>query len=353
VQERNRVLCVGGAGFLGSHIGRQFEQTGRYECTQADIWSAKLRLRFENEPFSFVHTDITRDDGLLDELVAGHDTVFNMASKASPRHYVSDPLEVLNLNLFNGQKVIRACVRHKKRLVHFSTSEVYGKSLGSEEPFREDETDCVTGPIGNQRWIYSATKQILDRMVHAYGMQEGLDYTIVRPFNAIGPLIDHVMTDAGDGHPRVFSHFMSALMNGEPLRLVDGGFSRRTFIHVEDLVSALLTIMDNAEATNRQIINIGNPNNEIEIRDLAERMKSIFLERFESNNGVSEIVPVSGTEFYGEGFEDTDRRMPDISKLRALGWSPKIGLKQLLDDTMAYTWNNRHRLTQSAMDALE
>lgn len=344
------VLGVGGAGFLGSNLAHALEESRRYTCTQADIWSAKLKLRFENQPFSFVETDITRDDGKLDDLVARHDIVLNMASRASPYLYVQDPLEVLNLNLFHGRKVIEACVRHRKRLIHFSTSEVYGKSLGSNEPFREDETDCVTGPIKNQRWIYAATKQLLDRIVHAYGLRNELDYTIVRPFNVVGPLIDHVMTGPDDGHPRVFAHFMSALMNGEPLRLVDGGTARRTFIHVDDLVSALVAILDNPGPTGRQIINIGNPDNEIEIRALAETMRAMFTERFDAANA-SEIVTVSGREFYGEGFEDTDRRMPDISKMTALGWRPKIGLRQLLEDTMTYTWENRHRLTQAAMDA--
>lgn len=352
MRQPKKVLLVGGGGFLGSNVAHALDRTPGYSATQADIWSAKLRLKFGNEPFSFVHTDIVKDDALLDELVSDHDIVFNMASRTSPYLYVEDPIEVLNLNLFNGQKVIHACIRHRRRLIHFSTSEVYGKSLGSDESFREDETDCVTGPICKQRWIYSATKQILDRMIHGYGLRGDLDYTIVRPFNAVGPLIDHVMTDPRDGHPRVFSHFMSALINGEPMRLIDGGLSRRTFIHVADLVSALMAILDHPKETHRQIVNIGNPANEMEIRHLATRMKEIFLRKYDPVNGISAIVTVSGEEFYGEGYEDTDRRLPNISKLKAIGWTPRIGLDDLLEQTMEYTWQNRHMLTQDAMDTL-
>lgn len=348
-----KILCVGGAGFIGSHMSHRLAHSENYSVTQADIWSAKLKLRFGNAPFDFQHVDIGSDDDTLDALVSQHDVIFNLASKASPRLYVQDPVAVAKLNLFDGYKVIDACVRHRKKLIHFSTSEVYGKALGSTEPFKEDETDCVTGPIKNHRWIYSSTKQLLDRLIFAHGRNDGLDFTIVRPFNVIGPLIDHVMVDPDDGAPRVFSYFMSALINGEPLRLVDGGKALRTFIHVDDLVDALVAILDDPRQSQRQIFNIGNPGNEIMIADLARLMRDMFAERYKAPNGLSPIVTVSGQEFYGEGFEDTERRMPNIDKISKLGWAPKIGLRQLLEDTMAYTWENRDRLTQEAMDAAQ
>ena len=351
--KQQKILCVGGAGFIGSHMSHRLANSDAYSVAQADIWNAKLKIRFENEPFAFHHVDIGSDHEQLDDLVAQHDVIFNLASKASPRLYVQDPLAVAKLNLFDGTNVIDACVRHRKKLVHFSTSEVYGKALGSTDPFTEDETNCVTGPIHNHRWIYSTTKQLLDRMIFAHGRTNGLKFTIVRPFNVIGPLIDHVMVGPDDGAPRVFSYFMSALMNGDPMRLVDGGKALRTFIHVDDLVSALITILDNPTQSNGQIYNIGNPRNEIMIADLATRMRDIFTRKFDGEHGRSDIVSVDGQEFYGEGFEDTERRMPNIDKIAGLGWAPKIMLDQLLEDTMRYTWDNRHRLTQEAMDAIE
>ncbi|MEM7288804.1 MAG: NAD-dependent epimerase/dehydratase family protein [Pseudomonadota bacterium] len=349
---QQKILCIGGAGFIGSHLSHKLENSEQFAVAQADIWSAKLKIRFENAPFEFHNVDISSDVEMLDELVSKHDVIFNLASKASPRLYVQDPVSVAKLNLFDGYKVIDACVKHRKKLVHFSTSEVYGKALGSADPFREDDTNCVTGPIKNHRWIYSTTKQLLDRLIYAHGRNDGLNFTIVRPFNVVGPLIDHVMMDEDDGAPRVFSYFMSALMNGEPLRLVDGGKALRTFIHVDDLVNALIAILDNPDKSNGQIYNIGNPQNEIMIADLAIMMREIFSSRFKACNGVSDIVTVNGQEFYGEGFEDTERRMPDIGKISQIGWAPKIGLRELLEDTMHYTWSNRHRLTQSAMDAI-
>ncbi|PJI91695.1 UDP-apiose/xylose synthase [Yoonia maricola] len=350
---KQKILCVGGAGFIGSHMSHKLANSDNYSVAQADIWSAKLKIRFENKPFAFHHIDISSDDDELSALVADHDIIFNLASKASPRLYVQDPLAVAKLNLFDGSKVIDACVKHRKKLVHFSTSEVYGKALGSTEPFSEDLSNCVTGPIRNHRWIYSTTKQLLDRMIFAHGRQSGLKFTIVRPFNVVGPLIDHVMVGPDDGAPRVFSYFMSALMNGEPLRLVDGGKALRTFIHVDDLVNALIAILDNPAKSNGEIFNIGTPQNEIRIADLATLMRDIFAANFEMSSVRSDIVTVDGQEFYGEGFEDTERRMPNIDKIKGLGWTPRIMLKDLLEDTMRYTWENRHRLTQEAMDAME
>jgi len=348
-----KILCVGGAGFLGSHLSHRLANSEDYSVAQADIWSAKLKIKFENEPFEFHPLDISTDDDALDTLVAQHDVVFNMASRASPKLYVNDPVAVAQLNLFDGSKVINACLKHKKKIVHFSTSEVYGKALGSTEPFDEEETNCVTGPIKNHRWMYSATKQMLDRLIVGHGATNGLDYTIVRPFNVVGPLIDHVMVDADDGAPRVFSYFMSALINGEALKLVDGGKSLRTFIHVNDLVDALLAILDNPTQSSGQIFNIGNPDNETDIANLANLMQDIYRKEFDGAGPPSDIISVSGEEFYGKGYEDTERRMPNISKISALGWTPNIGLRELLEDTMRYTWDNRHRLTQVAMDNLD
>ena len=118
------------------------------------------------------------------------------------------PLDTLN--------VIRSCVKHNRRLMHFSTSEVYGKTGGNTVPFREDETNCILGPIVNQRWIYSNAKQLLDRMIHAHALKGDLEYTIVRPFNFVGPLMDYLFPEIGEGNPRVFAHFISVLLFKRP-----------------------------------------------------------------------------------------------------------------------------------------
>ena len=350
---KKKILCVGGAGFLGSHLSHRFAKSEKYSVAQADIWSAKLKLKFQNEPFEFHNVDISKDAQTLDEMIEDYDIVLNLASVPEPRMYVQQPLQVARLNLFDGYKIIEACARRKKTLIHFSTSEVYGKTLGSEEPFEEDSTNCITGPIQNHRWIYSTSKQMLDRLIFGHGQQDNLKFTIVRPFNIVGPLQDHVMENSDDGAPRVFAHFMSALINGEPLRLVDGGQTKRTFLHVEDLVDALELILDNPEKTNGQIFNIGHPETETTIADLAALMRDIYETKLGGIQGRSDLITVSSKDFYGEGYEDTERRMPDISKLQELGWSPKFNLRELLEDTMSFTFKYKDRLTQKAMDAME
>lgn len=260
--------------------------------------------------------------------------------------FMSKPLDVVQLNLFDCLGVIRACVRHRTRLIHFSTSEVYGKANGSDNPFDEDTSDLVLGPIRNQRWIYSTAKQLLDRMIFAYGQEHGLDYTLVRPFNFVGPLMDkYSKVWSRNDNPRVFANFMSSLVYDRPLQLVDGGKSRRCFTYIDDAVSALQAIVDHPVETNRQIINIGNPANEISICGLAELMVARYRKLL-PEKAVPRIVDVPSMKFYGTGYEDCDRRMPRIDKLRALGWEPEYDLERTVGSSMDYFLHNRDRLVK-------
>ena len=247
----------------------------------------------------------------------------------------------MQLNFFDSLKVVDACVRHGKRLIHFSTSKVYGKSGGSEVPFREDDTDCILGPIVNHRWIYSNAKQLLDRIIHAHGLRDELSFTIIRPFNFVGPLMDKLMTDReGDENPRVFAHFMSALLYRRPFNLVNGGHSKRCFTYIGDAVEALELVLRHPGAVHNQIVNIGNPANETSFRDLAKLMLGIYRREFDANAD-NQLVDVSGEDFCGPGYEDCDRRVPDISKMKALGWQPRAGLEQTFALSMRYFYENR------------
>lgn len=278
--------------------------------------------------------------------LADSDLVFDLAAHVHPAMFMSKPLDVVQLNLFDCLGVIRACVRHRTRLIHFSTSEVYGKANGSDNPFDEDTSDLVLGPIRNQRWIYSTAKQLLDRMIFAYGQEHGLDYTLVRPFNFVGPLMDkYSKVWSRNDNPRVFANFMSSLVYDRPLQLVDGGKSRRCFTYIDDAVSALQAIVDHPVETNRQIINIGNPANEISICGLAELMVARYRKLL-PEKAVPRIVDVPSMKFYGTGYEDCDRRMPRIDKLRALGWEPEYDLERTVGSSMDYFLHNRDRLVK-------
>ena len=166
-------------------------------------------------------------------------------------------------------------------------------------------------------------------------MAGNLEFTIVRPFNFIGSRIDYLVPANAIGGPRVFPHFMSALLTGGPLRLVDGGHVRRAFMHIEDANRAFQTILDHPEATRNQIFNFGNPENDLTIRQLAELMLELY-EELTGRPASSELVPISGEEFYGEGYEDSSRLPPDVTKLRSLGWRPRHDIRATFRDAMAF-----------------
>jgi len=164
------------------------------------------------------------------------------------------------------------------------------------------------------------------------------NYTIIRPFNFIGPKIDFLPAE-GDGVPRVFSFFMEALLQGGELKLVDGGRQRRCYTYIDDAIDCSYRIVENPGGVcDRQIFNIGSPYNEVSIRQMAEMMREIYAEKFSGPETLpARIVAVTGEEFYGAGYDDSDRRIPNITKARTLlGWEPKWGFRELLEATMRY-----------------
>jgi UDP-apiose/xylose synthase len=196
----------------------------------------------------------------------------------------------------------------------------------------------ILGPVAKHRWIYSCAKQLLERVLHAYGLETGFNYTIIRPFNFIGPKIDFLLSER-DGIPRVFSFFMDALIQGAPMKLVNGGEARRCYTYIDDAVDCAYRIVQNPGGVcDRQIFNIGSPENELTIRQLAETMRDIYVRKYLApGEPVSALVDVSGDEFYGAGYEDSDRRIPDITKARTLlGWEPKWKLHDLIEASMDF-----------------
>ena len=194
------------------------------------------------------------------------------------------------------------------------------------------------GPVNKHRWIYSCAKQLLERVLHAYGLQDDLNYTIVRPFNFIGPKIDYLPSETS-GVPRVFSFFMQALLQGTEMKLVNGGTQRRCYTYIDDAIECIYRIVENPDRVcDRQIFNVGSPHNETSIRRLAKLMCRIYHETFgQPQHLLPAIVDVSAEEFYGKGYDDSDRRIPDITKARTLlGWEPRYGLREALELTMQF-----------------
>ncbi len=345
-----KILNLGAGGFIGTHLTERLLNEG-HSVIGVDTHTDKIQESLDHERLTFVNRDIRQCDFDLEDMMRDVDLVIDLIAYANPGMYVKMPLEVFRLNFDENMRIVEACVKKRKRLVQFSSCEVYGKtpvaSLEGRLPdpenpeyatFSEDMTDLIMGPVCKHRWIYACAKQLLERVLHAYGLKKELNYTIIRPFNFFGPKIDYLPSET-DGIPRVFSYFMEALLTGTQMKLVNGGTHRRCYTYIDDAVECIYRIVENpGNVCDQQIFNIGSPKNEVTIRQLAETMREIYAEKFKKPNvPLPEIVKVTGEEFYGKGYEDSDRRIPDISKARTLlGWEPKFGLRELLERTIAY-----------------
>ena len=217
--------------------------------------------------FHFFEGDITINREWIEYHVKKCDVVLPLVAIATPATYVREPLRVFELDFEANLPIVRACVRYRKRIVFPSTSEVYGMSRDAE--FDPEASELVLGPINKPRWIYSCAKQLMDRVIHAYGMQEGLDYTLFRPFNWIGAGLDSINT-AKEGSSRVITQFLGHIVRGEPIKLVDGGTQKRAFTYIDDGIAALMKIIANPDGiATGKIYNIGNPANNWSVRELA------------------------------------------------------------------------------------
>ncbi|MBZ5622912.1 MAG: bifunctional UDP-4-keto-pentose/UDP-xylose synthase [Acidobacteriia bacterium] len=359
-----KILTLGAAGFIGSHLTHRLLQEG-HAVVAVDLTIEKVAEYLDHPNLTFLQQDIRRPEWDLDGLAQDADLVIDLIAYANPGLYLRIPLEVFRLNFTENLKIAEACVRHGKRLIQFSTCEVYGRTAASlpnarvadpEDPihgtFSEDTSEYILGPVSKHRWIYSCAKQLLERVLHAYGLEQGFNYTIIRPFNFIGPKIDFLPQSKQD-IPRVFSFFMDALLNGTPMKLVNGGVSRRCYTYIDDAVECTYRIVQNSGGIcDRQIFNIGSPDNEVSIRQMAETMREIYAAQFlDEPAPLPEIVSVPGEEFYGEGYDDSDRRIPNIAKARRLlGWEPRWNFRDALEATMRYyvTESQKNRVSSAA-----
>jgi UDP-apiose/xylose synthase len=331
-----KLLIIGAGGFIGSNLISHLIDRGEHEIVGVDITDDKLD-GIGGPNFTYIHADITKENELCEKLVAESDVVIDLIAYANPSIYVSSPLEVAKLNFFENLKITELCIKHGKRLFQYSTSEVYGKKSLDGGPYAEDTSDLIMGPTNKQRWIYASGKQYLERIIHAHGLLGEIEYTIVRPFNFVGPRFDYLVEAETLGGPRVFAHFMSALLTGGPIYLVDGGDQRRSFTHIDDASDAFSVLLDSPEAVN-EIFNIGNPETDMSIRELAVYMIDLYGE-LTGTAPRNELVEISGEDFYGVGYEDMDRVPPDISKLKALGWEPTRNKRQTFVDAIEYNLN--------------
>jgi len=334
-----KLIIFGVGGFIGSNLTEYLIAEGAHEVIGVDVYDEKLD-GIEGPNFNFIQADVTESPQLAEDLIKEGDAIVDLIAYANPSIYVESPLEVIELNYFENLRIARLCIKHRKRLIQYSTSEVYGKNPRGAT-FNEDDSDLILGPVSKQRWVYAAAKQLLERTIHGYGLRGDLDYTIVRPFNFVGPRFDYLVPAGAIGGPRVFAHFMSALLTGGPMYLVDGGQQRRSFTHVEDTNRAFTVLLEHPAARN-DIFNIGNPSTDTSIADLAQLMRDIYGD-LTGETPQNELVEISGEDFYGAGYEDANRVPPNIDKLVAMGWAPQHGLERTFRDAIEFNLDPKLR----------
>ncbi|HOJ52607.1 MAG TPA: bifunctional UDP-4-keto-pentose/UDP-xylose synthase [Syntrophales bacterium] len=330
-----KVLILGVNGFIGHHLTKRILESTDWSVYGMDLNDDRLGEWIRHPRFHFIEGDISINREWIEYHIKKCDVVLPLVAIATPKMYVEDPIAVYELDFEMNLNVIKQCIKYKKRVVFPSTSEVYGAC--PDEEFDEDKSFLCVGPIRKERWIYSCCKQLLDRVIYAYGTRGFLEFTLFRPFNWIGARLDSLET-AKEGSSRVVTQFIADLLLKRPISLVDGGNQRRCFTYVDDGIEALMRILENkGNCCRNEIINIGNPKNECSIKELAEMMKRIFMEhpRHKNDSFYSEIIEVPSEKYYGDGYQDIYSRKPSIEKARRLlGWEPKFDLRESLKRTI-------------------
>ncbi len=333
---RTRVLILGVNGFIGNHLSERLLRDDRYEIYGLDIGSDAIERLRSHPNFHYVEGDISIHSEWIEYHIKKCDVVLPLVAIATPIEYTRNPLRVFELDFEENLKLVRYCVKYNKRVIFPSTSEVYG--MCQDQYFDEDTSNLVVGPVNKQRWIYSVSKQLLDRVIWAYG-DKGLNFTLFRPFNWMGPRLDR-LDSARIGSSRAITQLILNLVEGTPIRLFDGGEQKRCFTDIADGIEALARIIDNDnDVCNGQIINIGNPENEASIRQLGEEL----LRQFEAHPLRHNFPPFAGFRdveskaFYGTGYQDVAHRKPSIENAkRLLNWEPTVEMSETIGNTLDF-----------------
>lgn len=332
------VLILGANGFIGSHLSETILAKTDWQIHALDLTKDKLNNCVGHERFALTIGDMTKDKAWISEKIQQCDVVLPLVAVATPALYVQDPLRVFELDFEANLEIVRQCAQYKKRIVFPSTSEVYGMCPDNE--FDEEKSHLVTGPISKERWIYSTSKQLMDRVIYAYGKHKDLSYALFRPFNWYGPRLDNVFNPKPGGS-RVLTQFIGNILRGENINLVNGGAQQRCFTYIDDGIDALMRIIENKDANaHNRIFNVGNPDENLSIRELAETLVRLIKDHYPSYADKAQavkLIDVDAKTYYGEGYQDVSLRVPSIRHASDyLNWSPKVGMEEGLRKTLDF-----------------
>ena len=328
-----KILILGVDGFIGHHLSKRILETTDWHVYGMDMNSERVAGLLENPRFHFKEGDITINKEWIEYNIKKCDVILPLVAIATPAMYVKDPLRVFELDFEANLPIVRSCVKWGKRIIFPSTSEVYG--MCKDEEFDPATSELVLGPIEKQRWIYSCSKQLLDRVIWAYGSQGDLDFTLFRPFNWIGSGLDNIQTPK-EGSSRVITQFFGHIVRGENIQLVDGGSQKRAFTYIDDGINALIKIIANENnIASGKIYNIGNPKNNYSVKELATMMLELAMpyDEYRDNAKKVKIVETSSETYYGKGYQDVLNRVPKIENTRQdLQWEPVVDMKTALKE---------------------
>jgi len=331
-----RFLITGGAGFIGSHLSDHLLSHGHRVTIIDDLSTGSMdniREAKTNSRFAYC-IDTIFDKPLLAELIDEADIVFHLAAAVGVRNIVESPVRTIETNVGGSELVLGLAAKKKKRVLIASTSEVYGKS--NKFPFSEED-DLVLGPTTKGRWSYACSKAIDEFLALAYHRERNLPVTIVRLFNTVGP------RQTGR-YGMVLPTFVKQALSGSPLTVFGDGQQSRCFAHVEDIVKGLVQCIG-CDTTVGQVFNLGSTQ-EVTINQLADKV-------IKAASSKSMIMHVGYDEAYGAGFEDMQRRVPDISKAwQWFGYAPARSLDQIVESVIDYCSINSQSSGQSAMTAV-
>ena len=312
-----RVLITGGAGFIGSHLADALIARGDTVTILDNMSTGSAANIAHLEGKITVHSGDIRDAELVNKLVQEADIVFHMAAALGVKNIMEHTIESIDRNFNGSEVVLNAATKHNKRLIIASTSEIYGKN--PNQPLHE-ESDRVVGTPQKIRWTYSDAKALEEAVAHTLHKTHGLKVTTVRFFNTVGP------RQTGQ-YGMVVPRFIQAALKNEDIVIYDDGSQSRVFCHVEDAVRAVVTLAD-TDSTIGDYFNVGGIG-ETTVKQLAEKI-------IERTGSKSKLKHISYTEAYPAGFEDMQRRVPDITKIKkAVNWQPTHTLDSIIDSVAA------------------